>query len=377
MTFALTQRDYNDVLEIGNLCISSLKINRLEIRDILSTICEIFISNNVEFFPPNDTFNGVNLGKTSVLHEENWAVKEYADFYWQIDPLYNAKFCPMQDNAVFKTDDIIPFDQLINHEYYKKYLVHKNCLNELIIQLRNEDGYFGTFSISRALTQPDFNDKDVSKAKLVLPYLLHLFQGIYHFSRIETEAKILKYWFDLILENFFVIDSNFNLKFSNEKAQGLCQKLSEAFKNGECRQNIMDISLPSQIFKDCKYLFEKFGAREGTFSMHRIISIEGEERYCIRYLLIKNGVQEPSLACFITSMDELINPKQKSEEVISNGCELSLREQTIIRYIASGLTNKELGQLLSISQFTVQNHLQNIFQKTGIVNRTQLANLVK
>jgi DNA-binding CsgD family transcriptional regulator len=283
----------------------------------------------------------------------------------------------MPDTTVFKTDDIIPYDQLINHEYYKKFLVLNNCLSELMIQLRNEDDYFGTFSISRALTQSCFTDKDVYKAKLMLPYLLNLFQGIYHFSRMETEAKILKYWVDLILEKFFVINSNFNLKFSNEKAQGLCLKLSEAFKNRECRQNGVDISLPSQIFKDCKYLFERFGTTEGTFSMHRIISIEGEERYCIRYLLIKDAAQEPSLACFITSMNELINPKQKSEEVISNGCELSLREQTIIRHIASGLTNKELGQVLSISQFTVQNHLRNIFQKTGIVNRTQLANLVK
>jgi DNA-binding CsgD family transcriptional regulator len=377
MTVHLNQRDYKDVLKIGNLCISSLNKSSLEIMDILSEICDIFQGNNVEYFPPNETLGGADLEKACSLNGPEWALKEYMDYYWSIDPLFNTQFCSTLNNPVFKTDDIISYDQLKNLEYYKKYLVKINSFSELVIRLCDKDGFYGTFSISRSLTQPCFNDKDVYKAKLVLPYLMNLFQGIHHFSRVGSELITLKYWVNLMLEGFFVIDSKFNLVFSNEKAQGLYQKLSEANKGIEFRQHNIDTNMPLQIFKDCKYLFEKFGKSDGPFSMHRIITSDTEERYCIRYFLIKDDVREPSLACFITSMSNLINPKQTSEEVISNGCELSLREQTIIRYIASGLTNKELGKVLSISPFTVQNHLRNIYQKTGIVNRTQLANLVK
>jgi DNA-binding CsgD family transcriptional regulator len=42
-----------------------------------------------------------------------------------------------------------------------------------------------------------------------------------------------------------------------------------------------------------------------------------------------------------------------------------------------GLTNKEIAEKLDISLFTVQCHLRNIFEKTGIKRRAQLANLIK
>jgi DNA-binding CsgD family transcriptional regulator len=57
--------------------------------------------------------------------------------------------------------------------------------------------------------------------------------------------------------------------------------------------------------------------------------------------------------------------------------DLSEREEKIAQYIGLGLTNKEIGKKLGISPFTVQSHLRNIFEKTGIKRRSQLANLVK
>jgi DNA-binding CsgD family transcriptional regulator len=42
-----------------------------------------------------------------------------------------------------------------------------------------------------------------------------------------------------------------------------------------------------------------------------------------------------------------------------------------------GMTNKEIGRKFGINPFTVQSHLRNIFEKTGIKRRAQLANLAK
>ena len=43
--------------------------------------------------------------------------------------------------------------------------------------------------------------------------------------------------------------------------------------------------------------------------------------------------------------------------------------------MAEGLVNKEVGQRLNLSEGTVKIHLHNIYQKTGIGNRTALAAL--
>jgi transcriptional regulator EpsA len=51
--------------------------------------------------------------------------------------------------------------------------------------------------------------------------------------------------------------------------------------------------------------------------------------------------------------------------------DLSKREREILRWIAEGRTNIEIGAILEISSFTVKNHVQRIFKKLGATNRTE------
>lgn len=52
------------------------------------------------------------------------------------------------------------------------------------------------------------------------------------------------------------------------------------------------------------------------------------------------------------------------------------REEEIILLAVRGLSNNEIGDKLCISVRTVESHLYNIFQKTGVKNRVQLINLL-
>ena len=53
---------------------------------------------------------------------------------------------------------------------------------------------------------------------------------------------------------------------------------------------------------------------------------------------------------------------------------LSPREIEIMLSVAEGLSNKEVGRQLDISEGTVKMHLHNIYQKIHVTNRTSLAN---
>ena len=52
---------------------------------------------------------------------------------------------------------------------------------------------------------------------------------------------------------------------------------------------------------------------------------------------------------------------------------LSDRENDIIHFLRDGLTNKEIAIFLNISPNTVKSHVNSIFNKLGVQNRTQAA----
>jgi len=58
----------------------------------------------------------------------------------------------------------------------------------------------------------------------------------------------------------------------------------------------------------------------------------------------------------------------------SLGVSLSSRELEIIGLVAEGLTNQEIAAQLTISKRTVDNHVSNVFTKTGSKNRVALLN---
>lgn len=56
---------------------------------------------------------------------------------------------------------------------------------------------------------------------------------------------------------------------------------------------------------------------------------------------------------------------------------ISKRESEIVAQVITGLSNREIADKLFISIKTVENHLYNIYQKTGVRNRVQLTNLIQ
>ena len=53
--------------------------------------------------------------------------------------------------------------------------------------------------------------------------------------------------------------------------------------------------------------------------------------------------------------------------------ELTPTESTVLRMIVGGMANKEIGFALDISENTVKTHVQNIFGKIGVSDRTSAA----
>ncbi|RUY14537.1 response regulator transcription factor, partial [Mesorhizobium sp. M7A.F.Ca.CA.001.13.2.1] len=50
---------------------------------------------------------------------------------------------------------------------------------------------------------------------------------------------------------------------------------------------------------------------------------------------------------------------------------LTPREVEILNLVAKGLTNREISGVLSLSRFTVECHIRNIYKKLSVKSRTE------
>ena len=62
-----------------------------------------------------------------------------------------------------------------------------------------------------------------------------------------------------------------------------------------------------------------------------------------------------------------------SAMLVDDDVPLTQRETQVLRHIALGLSNKEIGRSLKISVETVKEHVQNILRKVSATDRTQAA----
>ena len=70
----------------------------------------------------------------------------------------------------------------------------------------------------------------------------------------------------------------------------------------------------------------------------------------------------------------LLNSKMIERDIDKEKLKLlTKREVEVLKLMASGACNKEIGEKLSISERTVKNHISSIFRKIDVADRTQAA----
>lgn len=89
------------------------------------------------------------------------------------------------------------------------------------------------------------------------------------------------------------------------------------------------------------------------------------ERYFPASLLLE-GVRSAAQTSICRTSGEI-------EERAHGGSGLTPRQLSVMRHIAVGRTNKEIARVLNIQEITVKVHLQAIFARINVTNRTQAA----
>ena len=121
-------------------------------------------------------------------------------------------------------------------------------------------------------------------------------------------------------------------------------------------------------FDDDANVFE--GLRAGALG-YLLKDVSGADlAQAVRTVMSGGALIEPSVARRVFAEFARLTPSHIPAQLDEP---LSDREVEVIKLVAQGLSNKEIGQKLSLAEGTVKNYVTNVLQKIGVRDRTQAA----
>jgi DNA-binding CsgD family transcriptional regulator len=339
---------------------------------------EILRAENAFFFILDSKSGMVDLDYIFSIHGDTSYHRRYFEYYKQFDPLYPSQFGTRPQGLIFKTDDVIPYNKLTRLQYYNDFLVPQNVHSELCIRICSGERSIGIMDFVRSQKQIPFSYSDVTKAKLVADILSCFFQDTDSLVLAREELKLIEYWADSQKIGTILIDNRFNPVYCNHPAEELCKRFwgNEAYYNYRYGCSNTELKIPAHIVQGCKNLQDTAKIDENTISsQHQIISNDANLKILAEYSLIRPP-RDTLNPMFIVSLEDLAD-RRSSESTSLIDYVPSKREQEIILSIADGLSNHEIAKRLFISKSTVDTHIRNILEKTGLKNRVQIINLLK
>jgi PAS domain S-box-containing protein len=130
-----------------------------------------------------------------------------------------------------------------------------------------------------------------------------------------------------------------------------------------------DITYSDDLENDLDYLRRMLAGETDTYSVEkRYIKKDYSKVWVnLKVSLVREPSGEPKY--FISVVEDITKRKQR-EMVLRS---LTPREIEVLRLLAQGRTNKEIGREMVLSVSTVKNHVQQIIVKLGVSDRTQAA----
>ncbi len=174
------------------------------------------------------------------------------------------------------------------------------------------------------------------------------------------------------------------------------QEAVDLFKDLRPDVILMDIALPvmnginatikiKEIDPDVKVIMlTSYSEREKVFAAFAA----GAKAYCMKdvklpslnriiEMVYEGGIWlDPQIADLIINLLPHLAKMPKKNAVqgeLTIDIELTTREKEILKLIAEGLNNKDIADQLSLSVYTVKNHVSNIINKLAVDDRTQAA----
>ena len=285
-----------------------------------------------------------NMNK-AVVH--NWhfhTVIEYLGLKDKHDPIFFMNyFEKLAKQKVYCYSDYFSLGD-DKYDDFSRFLRKLSIKDVLVLILSNDSRRIGAISLYRLEDEDEFTRSDKDRLLFLSKYIANLAQKFNTHLQKPVSFKALKEFANLVSIGYIVTDSALNLYDYNAKSLEVC---SRASKNK---------IFPLQEFTE-QALFYYFHQHDGgnTISLPHMPDIQ------IRIVYLNDSDQ---YILFLIPMP--------SSGMSAAAQLLTEREMEVVNLLLRGLTYEEISRQLFISINTVKRHIQNVFKKLDVKNRTEL-----
>lgn len=289
-----------------------------------------------------------NLSDPINYRISDYLVKDYLDCFHSQDYLHAKKQLHLyQKQVALRLEDVISIESYERSDYYREFMKKHGQYHEMGILFYSRNKINGALGISRPFSQKGFTEVDRTIFRTVAPILSNLLYLEREYEEQRKEKNIFEAFAARNTTGFILLDQKYDVIYMNQAVLDIYRKTA-IHKNIE--SFVKDITLAISNRSAGSPLLMSRGYNIQVIA-HQELFLSREGRYAV---IIERDKDEAPL----------------DDEKMLNG--LTKREKEICFYLKKGCTYQEISDKLCISIYTVNKHVKNIYQKTGVNSRGSL-----
>jgi len=292
--------------------------------------------------------------------EQEYILCRYTEEFYKYDPFYPQN---VPSKILFKKDLVRPKDLNLqngrfNHEYTDFLSANYRVHHKLVLQFHDESGIFAGigFFIPRHIDELD--NKELLRLKTLAPFISRALSNKLAADALGCKNDMFELMVNQSQVGILTFDDYFKVHYSNPAAKEYCAELCDKQKQITSLESFL-----KQYFMDNVSPVWRFGLEKELLS-------NSLHKYTMKVIpTVKNGSSIYTVYLFPSLTTNRIDSWMPDD--------LTSREKEIIPMISMGLTNQEIADRLIISLSTVKSHVENIYRKFHVTNRTSLCSKLK
>lgn len=328
-------------------------------QSVLTYLADIFSFDLTTFWLADsngDMFDPVTLSVDRRI------IDMFQNQYYKYDPFY-PKNLPshLSNKDLITIQDITTFKEYQNNIYYKEVLEPYKLPYKTMYVYRNHNGkILGASTFLRSENSNGFNLKDYSLIKTSLKYVSNLLANKLLLDNLDFQKNMFESLSNYSNTGLFIINGNYKVIYSNLASVDYCRNLLSSTSIGNPVDNFVKEFLYNNNMWRYGLTTTLYSNENKAFSVKIVPQMEQQRKHHYFVIIQPINTEEPE--------------ETRAQDLFGI---LTMREREILIQVLKGCTNKEIANELFISLATVKAHIQSIFNKCNVSNRTALCYLFK